>query len=203
MKRKTMPLLFITVVALLILLAGTAVVLPQVAEPKTSNTSEPEHQRERLVELVLQHLYTEEYDSALAACSHINQLWPDDPIAGILQSSIYQTQMRIYRVRIYEVEFDSLIESAMKLSDLQMRKNPTAEMLFMQGTIRGMQAFHRFKQGHWSKALKDAVFALHFMNRAFEKDATFADPKLSLGLYEFWKSQKLDFGFGIADFIAP
>lgn len=188
--------IFTMVIATLAWSVGTTTVLPQATELKITNLAETEQQRERLVQSVLQQLYTEQYDSALANCLQISQLWPDDPMADILQATIYQTQMRIYRVRIYETQFDSLVEKVLKLSDLQIQKNPTAEMLFMQGMVRGMQALHRFKQGDWSEALKGAVFSLHFMKRALEKDVRFADPKLSLGLYEFWKSQKLDFGFG-------
>jgi tetratricopeptide (TPR) repeat protein len=179
------PKLFVVFVTTMMVLAADCVM------------AKSERERERLVDLVLQQLYTEEYDSALTSCLNIQQLWPEDPTATLLQLSIYQTQMRNYRVRIFESEFDMLIKRAAKLAKKQVRKNPTAEFLFMQGSVRGMQAFHRFKQGNWSKGLKDIVVALQSMNKALRKDAAFADPKLALGLYKFWVSQKLDFGIGL------
>ncbi|MFQ5630254.1 MAG: hypothetical protein ACE5I1_15905 [bacterium] len=163
----------------------------------SSLLANPDQKRENLIDRVLQQLYTEAYDSALANCQLISKLWPQDPTASILQLSIYQTQMRIYRVRIFEAKFDSLIARAVEMADRQAKKNKTAQMLFMQGSARGMQALHRAKQGKIAKALKDAVFALHYMKKALRKDRNFADPKLSLGLYQFWKSEKLSFGLGL------
>lgn len=171
---------------ILVILASTVSCLP----------ASPEDKREKLVDRVFHQLYTEAYDSVLTTCAEIGKLWPDDPMASILQMSVYQTQMRAYRVRIYEAQFDSVVAHAVELADHQARKNPTAEMLFMQGSAWGMQALHHFKQGKWSKGLKEAVLALHYMKKSLQKDQSFADPKLSLGLYNFWKGEKLNFGLG-------
>jgi hypothetical protein len=111
------PKLFVVFVTTMMVLAADCVM------------AKSERERERLVDLVLQQLYTEEYDSALTSCLNIQQLWPEDPTATLLQLSIYQTQMRNYRVRIFESEFDMLIKRAAKLAKKQVRKNPTAEFL--------------------------------------------------------------------------
>jgi tetratricopeptide (TPR) repeat protein len=154
----------------------------------------PDANREQLVHRVLHQLHREAYDSALTACGVIRREWPDDPTADVLQTSIYQAQMRNYRVRLREAEFDSLIRNAVKLADKKIKEHPTAEMFFMQGSARGLQAMYRFHQGEWSAALRDAAVALHVMNRALQKDKSFVDPGLMIGLYKYWKSQKLGFG---------
>lgn len=153
--------------------------------------------REQLIECVLRQLHHEAYDSALTSCAAIRRRWPDDPTAAILQMNIYQAQMRNYRVRIHETEFDSLSETAVALAEQKLKKNPTAEMFFMHGSARGLQALYRFQQGEWSAALKDAAVALHSMNRALQKDPAFVDPSLTIGLYKYWKSQKLGFGIDL------
>lgn len=157
-------------------------------------TQTPDTHREELVQRVLQQLHHEAYDSALSACAMIRRQWPDDPTADVLQMSLYQTQMRNYRVRLYEAAFDSLSKSAVKLADKKIKEHPTAEMFFMQGSARGLQALYRFQQGEWSAALRDAAVALHAMNRALQKDESFVDASLTIGLYKYWKSQKLGFG---------
>ena len=157
-------------------------------------TQTPDAHREQLVQRVLQQLHHEAYDSALSACAMIRRQWPDDPTADVLQMSLYQTQMRNYRVRLYEAAFDSLSKNAVKLADKKIKEHPTAEMFFMQGSARGLQALYRFQQGEWSAALRDAAVALHAMNRALQKDESFVDASLTIGLYKYWKSQKLGFG---------
>jgi len=150
--------------------------------------------REQLVQRALQQIHHEAYDSALAACALIRREWPDDPTADVLQMSLYQTQMRNYRVRLHEAAFDSLSKNAVKLAEKKIKTHPTAEMFYMQGSARGLQALYRFQQGEWSPALRDAAVALHAMNRALQKDESFVDASLTIGLYKYWKSQKLGFG---------
>lgn len=159
--------------------------------------AQPGAHREQLIENVLRQLHHEAYDSAFSACGAIQRQWPDDPTAAILQMNIYQAQMRNYRVRIHEMEFDSLSQAAVALAEQKLKKNPTAEMFFMHGSARGLQALYRFQQGEWSAAFKDAAVALHSMNRALQKDPTFVDPGLTIGLYKYWKSQKLGFGIDL------
>jgi len=153
--------------------------------------------REQLIQHTLQQLHHEAYDSALAGCAALRRQWPEDPTADILQMSVYQTQMRNFRVRLYEAAFDSLSQNAVKLAEKKIREHPTAEMFFMQGSARGLQALYRFQQGEWSAALRDAAVALHAMNRALQKDESFVDASLTIGLYKYWKSQKLGFGIDL------
>jgi tetratricopeptide (TPR) repeat protein len=154
-------------------------------------------QRKQLIECTLRQLHHEAYDSALAACATIRRLWPDDPTADVLQMSVYQTRMRNYRVRLHEAAFDSLSKNAVHLAEKKIKAHPTAEMFFMQGSARGLQALYRFQQGEWSAALRDAAVALHAMNRALQKDESFVDARLTIGLYKYWKSQKLGFGIDL------
>ncbi len=105
--------------------------------------------------------------------------------------------MRNYRVRLREAEFDSLGKNAVRLAEKKIKAHPTAEMYFMQGSARGLHALYRFQHGEWSAALRDAAVALHAMNRALQKDETFVDATLTIGLYKYWKSQKLGLGLDL------
>lgn len=156
-----------------------------------------EYDRDQILDLILQQLYTEKYDSALTNCRNMQELWPNDPTAIVLQMNIYQTLMRTYRVRIFETKLDSLIKGATELIKKQIRKKPTAELLFLKGTSSGIQALQGFRQGNWIGALKSGLIAIRAMEEALNRDATFVDAKLAIGLYKFWKSEKLDFGIGL------
>jgi len=156
--------------------------------------AQTDNHREQLIDRALRQLHHEAYDSALTVCAMIRRRWPDDPTADVLQMSLYQTQMRNFRVRLHEAAFDSLSQNAVKLAEKKIKQHPTAEMFYMQGSARGLQALYRFQQGEWSAALRDAAVALHAMNRALQKDESFVDAGLTIGLYKYWKSQKLGFG---------
>jgi len=67
----------------------------------------------------------------------------------------------------------------------------------MLGTGRGYRGLHRFRRGEWAAGFRDAVLALNAMERALQRDATLVDPYLALGVYEYWKSAKLNFAGGL------
>lgn len=142
-------------------------------------------------------IYHEEYDSALVLSRHLSTLLPDDPAGYVLQLSAMQAQMRTYRARFLEGEFESLTKLALKSAERNALKNPDAEMLFMIGTVHGLHALHRAHQGAWAVALREGLIVLHTMNRALAKDPTFMDPAMLVAMFEFWKSKKLDFGLGL------
>jgi tetratricopeptide (TPR) repeat protein len=159
--------------------------------------AQPSEMREQLIRRSLEQLHDEQFDSALANCAAQRRLWPEDPAGYLNGASIYQTMMRDYRVRLFEAQFDSLINRAVQLAERQSRRNSTAENLFALGLALGYQALHRFHRGEWSAAFRGAVIALNAMDRALAREPDFIDPALALALYEYWKSVKLDFGLGI------
>jgi len=163
----------------------------------SSVLAQPNEMREQLIRRCLDQLHDEQYDSALANCAALRRLWPEDPAGYLNAANIYQAMMRDYRVRLFEAQFDSLINRAVQLAERQSRRNSTAENLFALGSARGYQALHRFRRGEWMQAFRGAAIALNAMDRALARDPDFIDPALALALYEYWKSVKLDFGLGI------
>ncbi len=153
--------------------------------------------REKLIQLSLAQLHAEQFDSGLATCAELRRRWPEDPAGYLNAANVYQTMMRDYRVRLFEAQFDSLIRRAVQLAESRAHEHSSAENFFALGTAKGYRALHRFRRGEWSPALRDALIALHVMNRALAHDPAFVDPGLALALYEYWKSVKLDFGLGL------
>ena len=153
--------------------------------------------REQLLRRSLHQMHATHFDSALAIAAELRRLSPDHPAGYLIAANVYQTMMRDYRVRLFEAQFDSSINQAIQLAERQSRQRPQAEMLFALGAARGYKALHRFRCGDWGPALRDAVLSLNDMERAIVRDQAFVDPCLALGLYEYWKSVKLDLGLGI------
>ncbi|MCI0695065.1 CDC27 family protein [candidate division KSB1 bacterium] len=179
------------------LLLGPCTVAMFLFIPTVAAVAQNHETRDGLLQSTLEQFHHERYDSALAGCAKLRGFWPEDPSGYVLAASIYQTRMRQYRVRLFEAQFDSFSAQAVKLAEQQVRRQATAEKLFMLGTARGNQAMHRFHRGEWGGALKDAVVALHAMKRARQSDPDFVDPSMALALYEYWKSRKLGLGLGL------
>jgi tetratricopeptide (TPR) repeat protein len=146
---------------------------------------------------VFDQLHHEQYDSALAVCAQLRQLYPGDPTGYLMAATIYQTVMRLYRVRIFETPFESMSRRAEELAEKQTRQHASAEAWFMLGSAKGNLALHRTHRGEWTAAFRDAVLALHAMKRALQLDPNFVDPGMALALYEYWKSKKLGMGIGL------
>lgn len=139
----------------------------------------------------------EQYDSALVDCAQLRQLYPDDPAGYLMAATIYQTMMRLYRVRIFETPFENMSRRAEELAEKQTRRHASAEAWFMLGSAKGNLALHRTHRGEWTGALRDAVLALHAMKRALQLEPEFVDPAMALALYEYWKSKKLGMGLSL------
>ncbi len=153
--------------------------------------------RSHLLQRTFDELHQERYDSAFAICAELRVLLPDDPTGDVMAASVYQAMMRVYRVRIFEAELDSLSRRAERLAQKHARKTNTAEAWFMLGSAKGNLALQRFNRGEWAGGLQDAILALNAMKQARQRDRNFFDPYLALGLYEYWKSKKLGMGMGL------
>ncbi len=153
--------------------------------------------RARLLQATFDQLHHEQYDSALATCAELRRLQPEDPTGDVMAATVYQTMMRLYRVRMYEAELDSFSRRAEKMAQQHAQKVGTAEAWFMLGSAKGNLALQRFHRGEWAAALQDFVLTLHAMKEAMKRDKNFMDPGLALALYEYWKSKKLGMGIGL------
>lgn len=153
--------------------------------------------RSQLLQRAFDHSHHERYDSALAVCAQLRQLYSEDPAGYLMAATIYQTMMRHYRVRIFETPFESMSRRAEELAEKQTRRHASAEAWFMLGSAKGNLALHRTHRGEWTGAFRDAVLALHAMKRALQLDPSFVDPGMALALYEYWKSKKLGIGLGL------
>ena len=153
--------------------------------------------RDELILRSLRELHEERFDQALATCAALRERWPDDPVGYLNAANVYQTMMRDYRVRLFEREFDALLDRALPLAERRAAERGDAESVFLLGTARGYRALHRFRRGDWIPALGDGIGSVRLMSRARALDSTFADPLLALALYDYWKGRKLGLGIGL------
>lgn len=173
-------------------LTASIFALSLLASPVSGQTLTDED--EQLVQTIIEQLRRDAYDSALAAIDTLRLRRPEAPHSYFLAADAYQTMMRDYRVRLYETEFDSLIELTQQKARRIIKKHPTPQHYFILGASQGYVAVHQFYDGEWMRAIQGAVRAMQTMQAAASIDREFVDPLLGLSMYEFAKSKALGFG---------
>ncbi|MFQ5627791.1 MAG: tetratricopeptide repeat protein [bacterium] len=141
-------------------------------------------------------LRCDEYDSAFANITQITIRFPQAPHSYLLAADAYQTMMRDYRVRIYEAEFDSVIDLTIAKAKQALQKERTALNYFMLGTAQGYLGIHEFYLGNLLRGVSTAFGAIKTMKAAIHADEAFADPLFALAIYDFGQYKALGWGLG-------
>ena len=161
--------------------------------PKTevlnAQVSSDDAGRDSLIRKTLENIQKQNYETVFALTGLLQKRFPEDPSGYFLAADAYQTIMRDYRVRKYEVEFDSLINLAVEVSKRAVEKNPVAENYFIYGASEGYRCLHWFRSGKWLKAIGAAMKTLKMLRKAQELDPNFVDPLFGLALYDYGKSK--------------
>jgi tetratricopeptide (TPR) repeat protein len=163
--------------------SATALNLPQTPS-HAANTSE-------MIRNAIELLNQNRHDSVLTISRAIIKNDPENPIGYFLACDSYQTRMRDYRVKKYEVEMDSLIKIAVNKATVCVSREPTAENYFILGTVKGYYGVHLFQSGNFLKAIKTAENCMSFLKKACKLDSDFVDPLLGMALYDYGKSKVL------------
>lgn len=145
--------------------------------------------RDSLIQKTIRNIQMEKYDTVFKLTQLLREKFPNDPSGYFLTADAYQTIMRDYRVRIYEAEFDSLINLSVEISKQAVEENPIAENYFIYGASEGYRCLHWFRSGNWLKAIGAAIQTLKMLRKAQELDLDFVDPLLGLALYDYGKSK--------------
>jgi tetratricopeptide (TPR) repeat protein len=162
-----------------------------------SNPTVATPDRESLIRQSILQIHQEKYDSVLANCAILREQYPDDPAGYLIPADVYQTIMSDYRVRIFEAEFDSLIELTIKMVRKSLKTDATPDNYFIWGVAEGYRSFHRFRRGEWLSAINSARTCIKSLRFANKLDTSFVDPLLGLALFEYGKSKALSLGLDL------
>lgn len=171
--------------------------------PVPALRAEEGHDRAFLVRRALDELHSERFEAALATAQELRLRFPDDPAGALSAANVYQTMMRDYRLLDQEGKFRAELQEAQRLAEARVRSRPDAEAFFARATARGYVAVHDSRCGRWFSALRQGLRCLGDMKRAAELDPDFVDPLLSMALYDYWKSRKLNLGLGFFRGLRP
>ncbi len=183
-KNKTL-IQFIPIFVFLILLINFSTSLAQT--PSTSQPSQAELEKKAMIGRDL--VFHRKYEEALNYFKGLT----DQPSTALLGTF---GQMAIWQARMfenYDFSFDKEFEAISKenekyVDQVQEASAPQAFDLFIAGASAGVRGFYLMRKDAPFKALRQANLAKKLMNQTLEKDPSFGDAYLGLGMYDYWRS---------------
>lgn len=154
--------------------------------------------RSKLIKKIIYQLHNEEYDSVFANSSLLMAEFPSRPEGYFLMANAYGTFMRDYRIRKYESEFNSMIDSTFLISERLLRNEEKYDIYFLRGAAEGYRSMHLYYTGERLKALGSIVNSIQDMSNSVNLNSDFVDPLLGLAQYQYAKLKVLRiFPFGM------
>jgi len=139
----------------------------------------------------MQKTHNENYTEAIETFEKLIDLHPQYPLGYFSTAAVYHTIMRNYRVKTFEVEFDSLLNLAIKIGEKQVRNDrKDALSHFYLGGAYGFRGFHEVRKGDWLGAFRDGWKGISCLQRVVIIEPELYDAYYGLGTYHYWRSAK-------------
>lgn len=156
-----------------------------------------EDELEQLTVKAIWQMRRDAYDSAFVTIDRIRAGYPNAPHGDLLAADAYQTMMRDYRVRLYEAEFDSVIDLTISKAKTALREQRSGMLYFILGTAQGYLGIHDFYKGNMLRGVSTALTAIKTMHFALRVEPDFVDPLFALAIYDYGQYKALGWGLGI------
>jgi tetratricopeptide (TPR) repeat protein len=130
-----------------------------------------------------------EYDEALAYFKKLETEEPESLTGTVGQLAVWQVRM----FENYDFRFENEFLEVSNLNKEKINKvlensESTPWQLFLAGTSAGIRGFFLMRKGHPFQALGEAGLAEKTLKKVLQKDPSYADAYLGLGMYEYWRS---------------
>ena len=139
----------------------------------------------------LHEVHIEAYDSAIGTFRRLIDICPGHPAGYFCTAAVYKTIMQNYRVKTFEPQMDTFIESAIQTGqDGEPGDGGGATLSFYRGGAYGFRGLHKFRKRDWLGALRDGLKGISLLKQALEEDTSMFDAYFGLGSYHYWRSAK-------------
>ncbi len=137
----------------------------------------------------LEHIYVEEFDSAIATFDSVIQEDPESPRGYFFVAATYSNLANDYRNPAYSYIFYENVNKAIDIGEKRAKSGKaTAEDLLYYGGAVGYRGIYKSFLGDWVGAFSDGLKGRSLLHQAFDKDTTFKDIYLGLGTYDYYRS---------------
>lgn len=134
-------------------------------------------------------LFERNYDAALKVFQDMEREHPESPTGAFGQMAVWQLRMFENLDFRFRAEYEEAQRRFEKIVD-EFSKMRTVEAwdLLIAGAGLGMRGFFFLRDGKWFRAFGSAIRAVRFLRQAAWQDPNFIDPRLGIGMYDYWRS---------------
>ncbi len=129
------------------------------------------------------------YDEAISFFKKIETDYPDSTLGTFGQMAVWQSRMFENFDFQYDSDYQNLSAKNKIIVD-QVMKNPDSSAwdLFLAGASSGIRGFYLMRKDQVFKALSEANTARKALEKTLQKDPSFADVYLGIGMFDYWRS---------------
>jgi tetratricopeptide (TPR) repeat protein len=142
------------------------------------------------LDLILQ----QKYDNAEQHFSQLSAEFPTHPAGPLYHAAVLQAKSLDYGSVVDRQAFDSLIalgrSRALGLSD---HVDDLIWKKYFEATADGYEAVDRVERGNWFGGVRKAMSSADAFEELLDADSTFADTRVGIGTYLYWRSRKTEF----------
>jgi hypothetical protein len=188
---QTLPSVFPQILILLILWIST----PSALASETSTDQNPctfDPDLLQLVDRCIASSIRHKWQQAHAPLDSLLQIDPENPLPLLFKSSLYAFQMTEEEsFRLEPIFLDDLNLVFQRLPHFrQSQIYSTHQLDFIEGTALAWKAYHAGRHEKWLDALRYGLRGAEFLEDLYERCPDFADLKLAIGTFRFWKSAR-------------
>ncbi len=156
-----------------------------------------------LIQVGMNQVHQLETDSALVTFDVLAKIYPDNPIGYFYKGAVHDLVNQNYRITVFEKEFETEIDLAIKKGKNFVKKNKKDPLgFFYLGGAYGFRGLHAAKKRDWIDAFVDGLKGLNNLKKSVAIREDFYDAYFGLGMYHYWRSamtKKLFFLPGFKD----
>ncbi len=144
---------------------------------------------DRQIQVGLDKIYNFNWDAGFEAFNYVIKKYPDDPRGYHYKSTIF---LWYFLGNLNETNLDSFIyfsDKSLELAELKKKKNPSAEINYLIGSIYYNKSIAEARNGNYLQALWTSNQMKSNLESAVKLEPNFYDAYLGLGLYNFALSQ--------------
>ena len=144
---------------------------------------------DRQIQIGLNKIYNFNWDGGFEAFNTVIKKYPDDPRGYHYKSTIF---LWYYLGNLNEAYLDSFSffsDKSLELAEIRQKKNPTAEVYYLIGSIYYNKSIAQARNGNYLQALWTSNQMKSNLEETIKLEPNYYDAYLGLGLYNFALSQ--------------
>ncbi len=178
----------------MLVLPGIAILLTQALPGPAACALDPE--LTAAVNRGIEYCILQDFDSALEIMDSLVAAEPERPETWFYRATVHAYRMTDEESFRWEEEFlGDLDSSGARLEcweDRAGRGELPPELQFIQGSIHSWKAYHLGRRERWLAAIRSGWAGIRVLEDLFDRCPDFADLKLGIGNFRYWKSAKME-----------